>query len=209
MKERGNEALVDSVEQLESLLEWFSSIEEQFAGMIQFFRLNGENKVIELHFDIFAQLRLYFADLVITMTTLEKMPEGSYLQRVAAAKAIHGVYEAKGALDRWFMKKIREVTLLMGIEFKTDKIKAVREKYEAKLAVIETWEEIRNKVTGHYDPDLKKNVDALDGINIQAVIEAVHAQLQVLSAVLDIMVEGVDSIDFDPFGIDIDYSDPD
>ncbi|MDR6738920.1 hypothetical protein J2X56_000906 [Herbaspirillum sp. 1173] len=67
----------------------------------------------------------FIMDMQLAMVALEGCAEGSRLQRFAAARVIHSLYELKHA-QRWFFKKVRDFAVSAGLAFDFGEIKLAR-----------------------------------------------------------------------------------
>ncbi|WP_058895793.1 hypothetical protein [Herbaspirillum rubrisubalbicans] len=135
--------------------------------------------------DIGTHIEHFTLDIRLAMVVLEGCAEDSRLQRFAAARVIHSLFELKLATDRWFFKKVRDFAFCAGLAFDFPEIKQAREQFARDLKVIDSWASIRNLATGHYDSDAVRVAEALESIDVDMVRRVADAQLGFLLAVMD------------------------
>lgn len=110
-------------------------------------------------------------------------PEGFALS-VALKGLVHKLYEYDRAFNSYLFKRTIALATARGIKFDKQAFAAERKKWRNELKGLAKWSTVRNKVTGHYDPDLSLQVQLIEQIHLDEVIAVFEGFLQVNVALL-------------------------
>ncbi len=92
-------------------------------------------------------------------------PEG--FARVIALKAlIHRLVEFNRHLDEYLIPKMLAYAEKRKRAFTEEDARSMRKRWRAMFKQLDRWKKIRNKTTGHYDPDAASVVALLEGIDL-------------------------------------------
>lgn len=113
-------------------------------------------------------------ELCSGIITLSMAKEGSFANKVMLKGLIHIVYEYKKSLKDHHIKTM--IALCDSKSFASEKARLSRivKKYRQAIKALEEFKPLRNVATGHYDPDISKQVSAIESVVEEKTLEALR-----------------------------------
>ena len=154
------------------------------AEVIENLSLEGAHPAIVQLKDVAIHVEHFVLEMQLSLLALECCPKGTKLERLAAARVIHSIYEMKRAQDDWFNKKILTLGDALGVPIDSSDLRRARKTLAQDLKIIDSWSLVRNTTTGHYSGNAKLVETGLDGIDVVVVHTVAAAQLAFLYEVM-------------------------
>lgn len=107
-----------------------------------------------------------FLNLIMT-------PENCFASKVIFKGLIHIIFEYKKALKRHHLKTIMDLCESKSFYSERENLKRIDGEYRKAIKDINKYMELRNKATGHYDPDIEKQVSYIGSINEEEALKII------------------------------------
>lgn len=124
------------------------------------------------------QSAMFQYEACIDVVALARNNPQGFALRVAMKGLVHRMYEYEQQVSK-FAKRAIALAAARGTTASVDGLRAVRRECRAQLAMLRSWDDIRNKATGHYDEDTANQVRLLDSIGIDEVMAVFNASMRI------------------------------
>ncbi|ALT77978.1 hypothetical protein [Paucibacter sp. KCTC 42545] len=129
----------------------------------------------------FYELRLQSAifnyDVSYDLVSLWKNDPSGFAEKVALKSIIHRLYEYDLLVRNHLVNRMLKLATDRDVSVDHEALKAARDRWMPQLKRIRSWSQLRNKAAGHYDNDVRLQVQHLRGIDRNEVTEAVQGFL--------------------------------
>ena len=126
------------------------------------------------------QLELCSGFLNLVMT-----PENCFARKVILKSLIHIVFEYSSTLRNNHIKTLMDLCDHKGFTSEKENLSRIVKASKKALKQIDKYRELRRKTTGHYDPDIAKQVLLIESINEDESIEAIKQFIYFNNVVLE------------------------
>jgi len=91
--------------------------------------------------------------------------ENCFASKVILKGLIHIIFEYKNSLKSHHIKILKELCESKSFDSEKEKLTVLTKQYKKAMNQIDQFRDLRNKATGHYDPDIARQVSLIDSIN--------------------------------------------
>ncbi|WP_152602795.1 hypothetical protein [Caballeronia sordidicola] len=134
------------------------------------------------------QATIFQYDICAEMTGLIRNAPLGFARNVALKGLVHSLFEYDLTLNQ-LIPRLLDLMKARKLPIDQQDIKAQRKKWAVEFRRLRAWSGARNVATGHYSPELAKQVEALKGIDSAEVMEVCTAFLSFNMAILHILAE--------------------
>lgn len=103
-------------------------------------------------------------ELCSEMMEFCKTQSASFARKVALKNIIHKIFEYKKSLKNHYIKTINELAESKCLVDEKIKLSQVSKQYRKAINKIDEYKPLRNAASGHYDPDISKQLCHIDSI---------------------------------------------
>jgi hypothetical protein len=133
------------------------------------------------------QAAMFQYEICAEMVSFVRNGPVGFARNVALKGLIHRLYEYDQLLSADLIRRLLALAKARGAEIEGADIKAERKKWRDQLARLKKWSDIRNQATGHYDKDIAKQVQLVQGISQEEVMSVTQAFLLFNMSILTIL----------------------
>ncbi len=155
------------------------TLEPRFEAQVTEFQRSA-SPAKERFVDLVLHFQFFCLDLLSTVAALKKSLPGSLVEKMAAAKVIHVLFEFKLTCDGWLVQEMVNAYGEIGAEIDREELRAAKRRFSPEFQQLEKWSAVRNHVTGHHSKDARAMWNALKSIDIATVEVVACAQLEFL-----------------------------
>jgi len=119
------------------------------------------------------QAALFQVDMCSGMDELMKIQSSSFTRKAVLKGLIHKVFEYKKTLKGHYIKKIDELAESKSLDSERVLLSEISKKYRIAIKNIEQYKPLRNAATGHYDPDIQKQISHIEDIKEDEALELI------------------------------------
>lgn len=127
----------------------------------------------------FFALRLQSAsiqfELCSQMVEVIQTPPGTFARKVALKDLIHKVFEYDQTLRRHHILRLSRLTEQRGMHDTADRLREICREWKGPLTALSRFTELRNKTSGHYDPDIAAHITQIEQLSEDVALDAVAA----------------------------------
>jgi hypothetical protein len=127
----------------------------------------------------FFQLRLQAAifqyELCRQVVCLWHFEPAEFALKVALKDIVHKLYEYDQAVCRSVIGRVLRLSTARGIELDRKVFKEERASWRKELSQLQEWSSVRNAAGGHYDSDIRNQVQLLQGLDRETVMSVAFA----------------------------------
>jgi len=134
------------------------------------------------------QASIFQYDICVEMAGLLRNSPTGFAHRVALKRLVHSLFEYDQTLNQ-HIPRLLDLMKARKLPIDQQAIKAQRKIWGAEFRRLRAWSSARNVATGHYSPDLAKQVDALKRINAAEVMAVCSAFLSFNMEILRMLLE--------------------
>jgi len=110
------------------------------------------------------QAALFQFEMCSGMDELIKIQSSSFTRKAVLKGLIHKVFEYKKTLQGHYIKKLNELAESKSLDSERVLLSEISKKYRIAIKNIEQYKPLRNAATGHYDPDIQKQISHIEDI---------------------------------------------
>jgi len=103
--------------------------------------------------------------------------KSTFGRKVALKSIIHKIFEYKKPLKAKHIKTIHDLAGSKSLEQEKNHLAAISKNYRKIINKIEQYNELRDVATAHYDPDISKQIKAIESIDENEAIDLIRAFL--------------------------------
>lgn len=115
------------------------------------------------------QIRIFQYEAKCELAEILRNEPIGFAKVVAIKGLLHKIVEFNKHVHDALIPAMLEFSAKKGMEFTEDSAREVCKTWRPTLKVIRGWETIRNKATGHYDPDVERVVTLLENVDVEEV----------------------------------------
>jgi hypothetical protein len=119
------------------------------------------------------QAALFQFEMCSGMDELMKIQSPSFARKAVLKDLIHKVFEYKKSLKGHYIKKLDELAENKNLDSERVLLSEVSKKYRIAIKNIEQYKPLRNAATGHYDPDIQKQLSYIEDIKEDEALELI------------------------------------
>jgi len=134
------------------------------------------------------QASIFQYDICAEMASFMRNAPTGFARNVALKGLVHRLFEYNLTLSQ-LIPGLLNLTKARKLSIDQQDIKAQRKKWSVEFRKLRAWSGTRNVATGHYSPDLAKQVEALKSIDSAEVVAVCTAFLSFNMAILRILLE--------------------
>lgn len=135
------------------------------------------------------QIRIFQYETTVELgSIIRNRPEG-FAKAVAVKGLIHKIVEFNLHLEKTIQPNMLKVAKERGFDFDEGDKNELRRKWRSTFQEIRKWKRLRDKATGHYDPDLNEVVELLERLDVVKVSDVFDEFSDYTRALLDRFIE--------------------
>lgn len=123
------------------------------------------------------QFWMFQFEMCHEMASFIRFPPSGFAESVALKGIVHKLYEFDQYVNNHLASRIVAFARDRGINASLDEMRHLRKTWKAELKVLASWRDIRNKVTGHYDGEIERQIALIETIPAAKVMPVVEAFL--------------------------------
>ncbi|KVM89425.1 hypothetical protein [Burkholderia stagnalis] len=144
-----------------------------------------ESKVGSFFRNVGIQIRIFQYETNNELgSIIRNQPEG-FAKAVAVKGLIHKVVEFNKHLNEVIQPDMLKMAVERDMQFGEEDKRDLRRRWRATFKEIDKWKRLRDKTTGHYDPDLEEVVSLLETIDVEQVGQVYFEFVEYAKALLD------------------------
>lgn len=118
------------------------------------------------------RVQMFCYEIWTDLLSFERNDPDGFARAIAIKALIHRLIEFNRHLDEYLIPKVLVYAEKNHIPFVEGDARDMRKRWRPTFKQLEKWKKIRNKATGHYDPDAAEVVALLESIDVFEVQKA-------------------------------------
>jgi hypothetical protein len=139
----------------------------------------------------FILLKLQWAiiqfEICSDMLNVLRTKKSTFGRKVALKSIIHKIFEFRKSLTATHINTIQDLAVSKNLEQEKNKLAEISKNYRTIINKIQQYNELRKVATAHYDPDISKQIKAIESIDENEAIDLIGAFLLFKKDITSIM----------------------
>lgn len=173
--------MIDIESALTAAHERLNSAYEEYKGC-------ADELASEFH-ELRLQACIFQYDICVEMASIIRNEPSGFSLSVALKGIVHKLFEYYQTLNKHIIPKLLRLATARCVPDDRDEIRAERKNWQGELCKLEARSVARNNATGHYEPNMEKQVAAIRGIDQTEVMGVSIAFLSFNMAILRILAK--------------------
>lgn len=137
--------------------------------------------------EIKLQTCIFQYDVCVEMTTVLRNQPIGFALSVALKGLVLRLFEFDARLRTTLLPRLLALAEARDIAVEASAINDLKRRWKAELKQLKGWHPVRNHAAGHYDQDVKKQVEALETVRFEEVMSVAAGFLQFAQSLIVIL----------------------